>query len=173
MSTILDALKKSEQERKLANLPELSSMPLPEEEHDASRLWWGMAILALLVIAIIAYLILNSPEKNAQLSPSSTSQQSYQTAQSVSNVERSYVVDSKIYSYSELSGKIREVADKLKVNVVSYTEDEAKRFIMIDSNLYRMGNVVSLPNGAKVEIRDIESNSVVLRYKDTQFRLSP
>lgn len=168
MSTILDALKKSEQERKLSELPELSSMPLPEEESDSSKIWWVLAVLAILVTAIIVYLVTSSTQSedmvNAPIEPQSNAQ---------SFGQEPYVITEDVYEYVDLSERQREIADSLNVNVVSYTENIAKRFVMIDSGLYRVGNTVTLQNGKQVEVRDIESNSVVFRYEDTLFRLSP
>ena len=63
MSTILDALKKSEQERKLNKLPTLSDMPAPEEP----RRWPQLVIigLLLLVVALLAWLSLGWLEERA------------------------------------------------------------------------------------------------------------
>ena len=171
MSTIFEALKKSEQERKLSKLPELSSMPLPEEDDDSTRIWLGFAILAALVIAIIVYLVVSS---NEQATDSAVEQQSIpQYTAPSQQVVSEYIPGSRVYDYAELSGRTRQVADSLNVNVVSYTQDLEKRFVMIDSNMYRVGNTVSLQNSEQVEVLDIEENAVVLRYEETQFRLLP
>ncbi|NNC98594.1 MAG: hypothetical protein HKN85_00270, partial [Gammaproteobacteria bacterium] len=49
MSTILDALRKSEQERKLNKLPTLSDLPTPQEQ---SR-WPQILIIALLMLVLL------------------------------------------------------------------------------------------------------------------------
>ncbi|MFT5609178.1 MAG: hypothetical protein ACI9PZ_002997, partial [Parvicella sp.] len=48
MSTILDALRKSEQERKLTKLPTLSDMPAPQEQAR----WPHWLILGLIVLSV-------------------------------------------------------------------------------------------------------------------------
>ena len=71
MSTILDALKKSEQERKLNKLPTLSDMPTPQEKKSWPRIVLLVLILVLATVALLVVLNnnLNTPEVG-QVSPS-------------------------------------------------------------------------------------------------------
>ena len=55
MSTILEALKKSERERKLSDIPTLSDMPAIEEPSPLK--WIGLTIAGLLVVSLLAAFI--------------------------------------------------------------------------------------------------------------------
>lgn len=66
MSYILDALKKSEEERKRGNLPDLSSQNLKIPKQRATNIWpaVGMGMLAI-NMAVIGWLFLREPKNDA------------------------------------------------------------------------------------------------------------
>lgn len=56
MSTILDALKKSEQERKLNDIPTLSDMPAPQEKSLVPS-FWLLAVIVVLLVCVLAAIV--------------------------------------------------------------------------------------------------------------------
>lgn len=144
MSTILDALKKSEQERKLNQVPTLSDMPVPNEP---SR--WP-TILLLIVIVLLLVLIgfaLNQWWSKAASSPV-------------------------VISNSTTEGgaaPVQASPEDVLVNVVSYSEQAEQRFVMIDGKLFRENDYVRA--GLKVE--EIRQNEVVLNLRGRRIIRQP
>ena len=144
MSTILDALRKSEQERKLNKLPTLVDMTAP---HEPSR--WPVYIGAALVVlasalVLLAYIIW-SAEPEAVKIPNNV----------------------KDVSVSE--GRQLRADVSLRVNVVSYSDDAKLRFAMVNGKLMREGEFVA--PGLKVE--SIQLKSVVFNSRGQKITLSP
>ncbi|MEM7357497.1 MAG: general secretion pathway protein GspB [Pseudomonadota bacterium] len=139
MSTILDALKKSEQERKLNKLPTLSDMPAPEEP----RRWPQMVIIALLllVVALLAWLSLGWLEDRSTTNPAD---------------QHNIVVDND--SVGAPNPLAQQGSGDIIVNVVSYSEQPEQRFVMINGKLYREGEFVR----AGLMIERITPESVVM-----------
>lgn len=69
MSYILDALRKSEDQRRLGQSPDLSAAPVTASSGSASSSKWRIAIVVVLVIALIAlagyWLFIDRPEQGA------------------------------------------------------------------------------------------------------------
>lgn len=116
MSTILEALKKSEQERKLNDVPRLSDMPVPEE----SKRWplYVIAILSLVLALTIGVLI-----SRWLLVPSGPGG-GVSATQSTSQVDAGN------------KSAVEQVND-LNVNVVSYSDNASQRFVMLNGKMYR------------------------------------
>jgi len=142
MSTILDALKKSEQERKLNNVPTLSDMPAPQEANKWSALLW--VIIALLVVTIAV--ILGVWKFNWFGAESTEVTKTVISNQTVGddNSQQSIPAD-----------------QELVVNVVSYSEDESQRFVMINGRMFREDQFVK--PGVKIE--SIKPDSVVINER--------
>ena len=145
MSTILDALKKSEQERKLGDIPTLSDMPVPEEPRTSSMLWMiGLVAVCLLVVIIVLLL------------------QNQSTGSANSDQENSIVLSNETLA----SG---EAEQPFEVNVVSWSQDPAQRFVIIDGQLARENEFVR--PGLKVEL--IKNSSVILIDRGSRIEISP
>ncbi len=112
MSTILEALKKSEQERKENKVPTLADKPPPPER---SRWPWLLVSLALIgIIAAVIYLFTLLPDSdsaNSQQSESSQERAATDTAPAA-----------------------------VKVEVISWSPEVEQRFTMINGKLYRVGD---------------------------------
>jgi len=152
MSTILDALKKSEQERKKNHVPTLSDMPVPEE----SARWplYVIAILSLLLACLIGVLIANwyGPNRSAP-----------QHQQTKSAVNRDVVNQA-----STVDAQQNDIADVV-VNVVSYSEEPSQRFVMLDGKMYRENDFVR----AGLRVDEIKPNAVVLNYRGELLTRTP
>lgn len=137
MSTILEALRRSEQERKLNDIPTLSNMRAPQE---ASR--WpaiGLMIMGLLLLALVAFLASNWFSGRGLLGPGSSDQTMPDVPVAVTN-ETVGVPD---------VAKPSEESKDIVVNVVSYSDQAEQRFAMINGKLFREGEFVR--GGLKVE----------------------
>ena len=146
MSTILDALKKSEQERKRKNVPRLSDMPVPQER---SRWPWVLLGVALIGFSVLlAVLLLGGQRDRIAIPP-------------------------------DVGSSIREEADKRQadqqdplavvLNVLSYSEDVEKRFVIIDGKMYREKEFIR----AGLLVEQINSSSVVLNLRGKLITKTP
>ena len=153
MSTILDALKKSEQERKKNNVPTLSDMPVPEE---SAR--WPLYVIAglsfllavLLGVIIANWLGSNTPEETQSVQePSPSTQPRFTGARND---------DAPQFAFEDVV-----------VNVVSYSSVPSQRFVMLNGKMYRENDFVRA--GLKVE--EIKPNAVVLNLRGDLLTRTP
>ena len=145
MSTILDALKKSEQERKLGDIPTLSSLPTPEEPSRWPLIIATSFIVLLLVgLAVFMYRWSLAPEPVT-----------------------SAVVPVTNESIADASNK--NANDDMVVNVVSFSEEADQRFVMINGKLFREGEFVQ----AGIRVEEIKENSVVLNKRGRRIVRKP
>ena len=151
MSTILDALKKSEQERKQNHLPTLSDMPVPEER--ARWPLYAIAVLSLLVALLIGVLIASwfgaSKESNANYQASN----GQIDAQPVNHGVDSNEVD----------------VDDLVINVVSYSKDSTQRFVILNGKMFREHDFVR----AGLKVQEIKPNAVVMNLRGELLTRTP
>jgi cytoskeletal protein RodZ len=155
MSTILDALKRSEQERKLSNLPTLSDMPAPHERSRWPLILLG-AILATVLVGLIWILMAAGwfgDDRSPAMTParaqesSQDSQAEMQDNQAATDIESQSIV----------------------VSVVSYSQDPAVRFAIINGKLFREDQFVK----AGVKVESILADSVVLIERGERITLRP
>jgi len=156
MSTILEAIKKSEQERKLKDIPTLSDMPAPQERRQ-----WPIYMLILLVVVLIGVLVwfLLSDRLNSRLQVSAVP-----VSKNVSNNDASTVVE---------NGEEVEVAQtdssSIVVNVVSFSTEPLQRFVIVNGKMFREGDFVR--TGVKVE--EIREKSVLLNERGKEVVREP
>ena len=149
MSTILDALKKSEQERKLNKVPTLTDAPTPQE---VSR-WPQLIIIILLIVFLLVFIwfvkmwFSGASIKSAARSPALVIGNN--TAVTASDEE------------SE--------SEEIVVNVISFSQTQGQSFAMINGKLLRENEFVRA--GLKVE--KIKSKSVILNQRGRRIEKSP
>lgn len=149
MSTILEALKKSEQERKLNKVPTLSDIPAPQEQ---SR--WPIILLAvLLVLALLAIIWL-------LVKPGASFDES-QAAQAIVTPDPNPSVGEE--SINEQS------PTTISVDIISYSQDAQQRFAIIEGKMYREGEFVK----TGLKIQTIEQDSVVFNNRGEILSLQP
>ncbi|GHA12201.1 hypothetical protein GCM10008090_22600 [Arenicella chitinivorans] len=150
MSTILDALKKSERERKLNNLPTLSDMPPPQE---GTRLPVALLILISSLLALLLIVVLVMWWQSASLSDA---------GRSVANPNASTVASS---SDDIAPSSVQD----LSVNVISFSNDPGQRFAMID------GQVVREQEFAKpgVLVQEIQRDAIIVNIRGKTVTLTP
>ena len=148
MSTILDALKKSEQERKKNHVPTLSDMPVPEE----SARWplYVIAALSLTLACLVGVLIANWYGPN----------RSVPQADEAKPLIKSDAANQQIVE--------ADLADVV-VNVVSYSLESSQRFVMLDGKIYRENDFVR----AGLRVDEIKPNAVVLNFRGELLTRTP
>ena len=150
MSTILDALKKSERERKLNNLPTLSDMPPPQE---GTRLPVALLILISALLALLLMVVLVMWWQSARLPNTPAPVVSTDTGTAVATSDETPQAN----------------AQDLTVNVISFSNDPAQRFAMID------GQVVREQEFAKpgVLVQEIQRDAVIVIVRGERTTLRP
>ncbi len=113
MSTILEALKKSERERKLSDIPTLSDMQ-PLEEPSPFK-WIGLTLLSLAIVSVLAAVIVLT------FMPRDTGLQGLP---------------------GEIASPADSVA-QATLSVLSYSEKPSQRFAIINEKLVREGDFLS------------------------------
>jgi hypothetical protein len=153
MSTILEALRKSEQERKLSNLPTLSDMPAPEEQARWSHwLIFGLIFLSIGVLVLVFSLWQGSVIGGG--------------TQNALSQRDAIVVDND--SVGEGSTEVL-ANDDIIVNVVSFSEQAGQRFVMINGKMFRENDFIR--SGLKVVA--IKYDSVILNQRGRRMELKP
>lgn len=144
MSTILDALKKSEQERRRSDVPKLSDMPVPQEPTR----WplYAIAVLSLVLALVVGVL----------LSQWLSGSESVDDAVLVSQPPKLASANQ-----SSASSQSSKAEDDLVVNVVSYSDSPAQRFVMLNGKLHRENDFVR----AGVKVHEIKPGVVVLNVR--------
>jgi hypothetical protein len=158
MSTILDALRKSEQERKLTKLPTLSDMPAPQEQAR----WPHWLILGLIVLSVgLLVLVFGIWQGSEMLGGTQNSQ-----AQGSLSQGNTIVLDNE--SIGEETTTVFS-DDDIVVNVVSFSEQANQRFVMINGKLFRENDFIR--KGLKVVA--IKPDSVILNQRGKRMELEP
>jgi hypothetical protein len=148
MSTILEALRKSEQERKLNSIPTLSDMPVPQEPNR-----WPMVAVLVSITLLVIILVLTFGRQWLD-----------------SGTEAAGVVTISNQSSASTNAGAASSGDKeLTVNVVSFSAIPEQSFTMINGKLYRQGEFVRA--GLKVE--KIEADRIILNLRGRRIIRTP
>lgn len=152
MSTILDALRKSEQERSLNKLPTLVDMKAPHEPSRWPLYIGGLLTLLALALVLVAYVLWSAK-------PAVTVHENTVTPISSAGTSKHGL---------EQAAEAALVDGPLRVNVVSHSDDAALRFAMINGKLMREGEFVK----AGLRVEKIQLDSVVFNSRGEAFTLS-
>ena len=153
MSTILDALKKSEQERKLNRVPTLSDMIAPPEESKGPLvLGVVLCVLAFLILMVTVFLWGKGSVATSSLPVPGAALNSPQTNPLTASVDTSGTA-----------------SDDIIVNVISFSNDLNQRFAMINGKMVREGEFVR----AGLQVEEIHMDSVVLNYRGQKITRTP
>lgn len=144
MSTILEALKKSEQERKKNAVPTLSDMVAPQE----SRHWplWAV-LLGFLLVTLISLVVVLSVWPLDRASPEPLTISNDSIAQQQAQTDDQAIL----------------------VNVISYSDVPEQRFAMIDGKMYRENEFVR----PGLRLDSIESDRVIFNLRGRRIERSP
>lgn len=153
MSTILEALKKSEQERKLNRLPTLSDMPTPQEPSRWPLILGVLLCIVALIILFVAVFWLGKGSVQPPVAASAgTPIPVSELNQAVSKAATTEPID-----------------DDVVVNVISFSEDLYQRFAMVNGKMVREGEFVR----AGLQVEKIHADSVVLNLRGKQITRKP
>ena len=145
MSTILDALKKSEQERKLNELPTLADMPAPEE---ASRWPLFVGVIIALLLLILVWLLLEARQ-----------------AATPANDSNDIVLSNETVG----AGTSIDASDEIVINVISWSEQAEQRFVMINGRMFREDEFVR----AGLKVIEITEQGVILNERGRRIVRKP
>lgn len=177
MSYILDALKKSEKERSLGNVPTLGAAGQDEERRVPLK-WFVMTVVVLALAVLLAggWLLWSSrtPQgpaggKAAESAPKPPAPAAAQTAAGAGKDEVQVVPSARPVPVSELDHSVRSRLPEIRINVLSYSESSEKRFVMIGQDIFKEGEEVS----AGVFVDEIRNSDVVFRFENVSFVLEP
>jgi len=165
MSTILEALKKSEEERKVTKVPTLADMPAPHEPQRWPHVLLFIILVLLLVLIGFAVKLVLFPSDKQGIVKSVSAPET--VSASVGSVDGQVGV-------GDLEGEAEPSVspannDVIEVNVVSYSDQPEKRFVMIGGKLFREGEFVRA--GLKVE--EVRRDEVVLNQRGEQIIRRP
>jgi len=188
MSYILDALRKSDRERALGNVPRLDTVQPVDPARRGLWLWLILGFVLSIGLAMTwwwwqgrdAAVTIPAPQSAPAPAPtigSSTlpapSANESQTTGAVPGPEPAAgsapPVDAAPVPFGDLPEEIRRSLPELAVNVLSSSTDAQKRFVMINLKVYHEGDV--LKAGPKVE--QITEDAVVLSFRNYRFTLHP
>ncbi len=160
MSTILEALKKSEQERKQNHVPTLADKPPPPER---SRWPWIVVSIALVCMAgALVYLFVRLPGAAPTSATSATTgaqtSTSLTTASGQANAGGSGSAQAPVSDWRDA-----------KLEVISWSPEVEKRFAMINGKLFRVGDYLQ----AGVLIEEIKQDSVTVNHRGKLTELKP
>ena len=169
MSYILEALRKSERERALGRVPSLDTVH--ERARPASPLPWVIAMIAVLVLsaAVAAWLLRDSAPGVTETSPGSPSASVTPAPTPPAAAPPAPPVGDARVAAGTLPPSLREQLPALAVNVVSYSDEPAKRFIMINQRILREGEQL----GPDIMVREIMSDGARLEFRGHEFLVRP
>lgn len=147
MSTILEALKKSEQERKQKNVPTLNDKTAPQERSP-----WPWVIISIVLICLsvaLLYLFTQLPSSDNDVNSSSPNS-------TINDSDAARILD----AGSEIDANIE---------VITWSVEVEKRFAIIDGKMMRVGDYLS----AGTKIQEINAESVVFDHRGVRKELKP
>ena len=154
MSTILDALKKSEQERNRNAIPTLSDMKAPREPSRWPLFLAIVALLMICVLSVLVYLVWSSDELSDSLIVND------QVAKNELSSDTNFDQLSNTFSNEE--------AGLMSVSIVSYSDNAEFRFAIVNGAMVREGEFIQ--PGVKIE--KILSDTVVFNVRGERFERS-
>jgi hypothetical protein len=194
MSTILDALKKSERERTvLRGLGFSDAGWRPARDIDWPR-WMivsGVVAAALVATAVFFFYVgMGSTKLTSASAPGQTPlpnvasprpvESNAESARTESNagmdihtaedvvVDPVPPADGKIEFLSAMPPEFQQAVPSMTVNIHVYAADEASRILYINNRLYRRGDEIS----GGVRVKEIVPDGVVLRFHGQLFKLA-
>ncbi|MGK0373863.1 MAG: hypothetical protein ACJA2E_000331 [Arenicella sp.] len=159
MSTILDALRKSEQERKLNKLPTLTDMSAPQEP-SRWPLYIGLPLVLLAIaLVLLAYVLWTAKPEVSKM----------QAANVNSVITLPPEAENSIQTSQRNALEVVRPKDSMLVNVVSYSTDPALSFAMVNGKMVREGDFIE--PGLKLE--EILLDAVVFNSRGKRITRSP
>jgi len=150
MSYILEALRKSEKERRMGQLPRLHNAMFSSQNRQKKTLWWlvlvsiGLLLLGFILSSLIALMIKPSvsvhsvQEDNSSASPVITQSGMIENEEISPSVNES-VTEQKVLDYINSSTAQSTHLPPLNLDVISFAKVPEQRFVMINQKIYKTG----------------------------------
>ena len=175
MSYILDALKKSEKERSLGSVPTLGAAEQFEERSVPLR-WFLLTVICLMVAILSggAWMLWSSRpgpvagSDAASVLPA-TVPSAEETQTRSSPADEATVVPADPVPIAKVDDSIRARIPEVEINVLSYSEDVSKRFVMIGQNIFKEGEEVV----EGLVISEIRDTDVIFGFDGIKFIMEP
>lgn len=185
MSYILDALRKSEKERALANIPTLKSVG-HNEEKGIPLSWFVLAATLTVFVAALSgvWFGMRSPQPISAVKEKleekpvahdtegarlvAETHQSKPIAQAEQPIGPTDTTLDPV-PLSDLDSSIQSRLPDLAINALSYSPNHAKRFVMINQEIVKEGGEL----GRELIVEEIKKSSVVLNFEGHRFILRP
>lgn len=183
MSYILDALKKSEKERSLGNVPTLGASGQQEERRVPLR-WFLITVVVLALGIGIAggWMLWSSTPAPGQgagsdagpgadhdavaaADPGSAGTAQSSPTRGVPATEAPAIP----VPITAIEKSVRSRIPEFRINVLSYSDNNSKRFVMIGQNIFKEGEEVV----SGVVVDEIRNSDVVFRFEHVRFILVP
>ena len=178
MSTILDALKKSEKERKLDKVPTLGTMRPPEERRSSGPWIVSSAFIICMTVGIVGWLYFLRSAEQVSPTPQARDIRSAPVVASESAAALTAVGSPTasippepvgVVEYRNLPRSVADQLPELTVSVISWSGESDRNFVMMQSGIYRVGDVVA--DG--LVLVDIEPDAAILDYLGQRIRIRP
>lgn len=150
MSAILDALKKSEQERNQNKVPTLNDITAPTEPSKWPIMLSVAVLLLAITLAVLAYVIWKSGESAKDTAPKAAS------AEPLLEFEGTDLASA-------------EVKQLTSVNIVSYSDNPELRFAMVNGKMVREGEFIQ----PGLKVGEIRTDTVVFNLRGETLERSP
>ena len=186
MSYILDALKKSDQERQQNSGPTLQSLHQPARSKNSNPVLWLIAcLLAIVIIAAgvaAAWYFTDKKDTGSaatrtqpapeQVIPSSTPAPApatvQQKAETTSVVAPAQPVNRPVVAFDELPDPVRTAVPPLTFSFHVYSENPARRTIIINKRRVKEGDLVQ----GELRLKEITEQGVVLSQGEHPFYIN-
>ena len=87
----------------------------------------------------------------------------------VKTTENAPINDNKLPFLRDMPDEFRQLVPKMKINVYAYSQNPSERFVIINLIKYKTGQQTQ----DAVEIKEINPNSLVVKYRDQSFKIEP
>ena len=164
MSYILEALRKSERERNLGKVPTLSATT--EVAASRSRLHWWVVLATIVIAAAIGWAWTGGGIFSPRRLDAVTTPQVSESGRPSTSADDTH---SGTASMGSSAGSTAPAPADITLNVISWSQDPARRFAMINQKIYREGDSPS----PGVTIKAIESDKVVVTAHGRELVLHP
>jgi general secretion pathway protein B len=176
LSYILDALKKSEKERSLGHVPTLGA-GYQQDEPRVPRRWFLLAVVVGLGTALalfggwMLWTYGTSKDASAPAKAVTAAEPDKEPPDDASQprAEEAKGADPEAAPLADFDASFRSRIPDIEINVLSYSEDRSKRFVMIGQEIFKEGE----PVDGGVFVEEIRSSDVVFKFGDVRFVLEP
>ena len=170
MSSILDALEKSERERNQESVPQYQDMQPPEEKGFKWKWLWvilTVTCFVLLVLAVVRWWpSIGSFFNSSQHSQKNGVKTDVEISKNNTDTITARADAGDVLEYVQLSELEKTGIPDSRINVVSVSADRERSFVMLGERMYREGDAIS----EHVTLESIKKDHIIFNKKDILIR---